>query len=318
MMRDRLLQIKQLLTPDGSVWVHCDDAEQHRLRCLMDEVFGANCFVGCIIWRSSDNSNNDAKQFSTDHNYIVVYSREMDWLSNRLEATTDQIKHYANPDNDLQGPWFDGNPVNSPNPRPNLRYVIISPTGYEIQPPPNGWRWSQETLEARMATGEIRFTADGKGIRRRTYLRDHAGLPSSSLWTDLDETGHNRQAKSEIKRLTPGVATANLFRTPKPERLLKRVLDLASQPGDIVLDCFLGSGTTCAVAHKLGRRWIGIEYEPSTIEKYVLPRLKKVIGGTDTGGITSLAQWHGGGGFRVLEVAPSMFETDGGLVFLAN
>jgi adenine-specific DNA-methyltransferase len=318
MMRDRLLQIRSLLAQDGSVWVHCDDSEQHRLRSVMDEVFGANCFVACIIWRSSDNSNNDAKHFSTDHNYLVVYSKEPNWLSNRLEATPDQVKHYSNPDDDPRGPWFDGNPVNSPNPRANLRYTITSPSGFEIPPPPNGWRWSRETLEARMATGEIRFTPNGKGIRRRTYLSDHAGLPASSLWTDLEETGHNRQAKSEIKKLVPGVATAELFKTPKPERLLKRILEVASQSGDIVLDCFLGSGTTAAVAHKLGRRWIGIEYEPPTIEKYVLPRLTKVVKGEDPGGITSLVKWPGGGGFEVLEVSPSMFESDDGLVFLAS
>lgn len=318
MMRDRLLQIRELLACGGSVWVHCDDAEQHRLRSVMDEVFGTNCFIGCIIWRSSDNSNNDAKQFSTDHNYIVVYSREPEWLSNRLEATTEQVKHYSNPDNDPRGPWFDGNPVNSPNPRANLRYVIVSPTGHAIQPPPNGWRWSRETLEARMATGEIRFTLDGKGIRRRTYLSEHAGLPASSLWTDLVDTGHNRQAKAEIKKLNPGVPTAELFKTPKPERLLKRILEVASQPGDIVLDCFLGSGTTAAVAHKLGRRWIGVEYETSTVERYILPRITRVVEGKDLSGITSLAQWKGGGGFRVLDVAASMFEAEGGLVFLAD
>jgi len=316
MMRDRLLQIHSLLSDDGSVWVHCDDAEHHRLRSVMDEVFGTNCFVGCIIWRSSDNSNNDAKQFSTDHNYILVYSREPEWLSNRLPATPDQVKHFSNPDNDPGGPWFDGNPVNSPNPRENLRYVIPSPTGHDIQPPPNGWRWSRETLAARMATGEIRFSPDGKGIRRRTYLSQHAGLPASSLWTDLDETGHNRQAKSEIKKLTPGVASSDLFKTPKPERLLKKIIEVASNPGDIVLDCFLGSGTTSAVAQKLGRRWIGIEYEASTIEQYIVPRLTKVVDGMDSGGITRLVDWGGGGGFRVCEVSPSMFEAEEGLVFL--
>jgi adenine-specific DNA-methyltransferase len=318
MMRDRLLQIRALLSSDGSVWVHCDDAEQHRLRSVMDEVFGPNCFVGCIIWRSSDNSNNDAKQFSTDHNYLMVYSREPEWLSNRLGATPEQVKHYSNPDNDPGGPWFDGNPVNSPNPRQNLRYTITSPTGYEIQPPPNGWRWSKETLEARMATGEIRFSEDGKGIRRRTYLRDHGGLPASSLWTDLAETGHNRQAKSELKKLVPGVPTSELFKTPKPERLMKKVIEVASDEGDIVIDCFLGSGTTAAVAHKCGRRWVGIEYEPTTLEKYVVPRLKKVVDGTDSGGVSKLVGWEGGGGFRVLDVAPSMFEADAGLVFLAD
>ena len=318
MIRDRLLQIRDLLAADGSVWVHCDDDEQHRLRVVMDEVFSASCFVGTIVWRSSDNSNNDAKQFSTDHNYIHVYSRSEGWVSRRLDPRVDQLTHYANPDGDPRGPWFDGNPVNSPNPRANLRYAIASPTGFEIQPPPNGWRWSRETLEQKIGDGEIRFTEDGRGIRRRTYLRDHRGLPASSLWVDLEVTGHNRQAKSELKRLFPGVPTSELFATPKPERLMRLIMLVATDPGDIVLDPFLGSGTTAAVAHKMGRRWVGIEREAPTIETYARTRLTKVVNGADPGGITESTGWRGGGGFRVLAVAPSMFEADGGLVFLSQ
>jgi adenine-specific DNA-methyltransferase len=317
-MRDRLLQIRALLSPTGTVWVHCDDSEQHRLRVVMDEVFGPNCYVGVVVWRSSDNSNNDAKQFSTDHNYIVVYSAQPGWTSNRLEAQSDQVTHFSNPDNDPRGPWFDGNPVNSPNPRANLRYTITGPTGVEIPPPPNGWRWSRATLAAKLESGEIRFNQDGSAIRRRTYLADHRGLPASSLWVDLDETGHNRQAKSELKRLFPGIATAALFATPKPERLLRKILAVATQPGDVVLDCFLGSGTTAAVAQKMNRRWVGIERESSTMRDFAAPRITKVIEGSDSGGITKLEGWTGGGGFRALEVAPSMYLADQGLVFLAE
>jgi len=318
MMRDRLLQIKELLAPDGSVWVHCDDAEQHRLRCVMDEVFDPSNYVATVVWRSSDNSNNDAKQLSTDHNYLLVYAQSDGWTSERLDASTEQVSHFANPDDDPNGPWFDGNPVNSPNPRANLRYAITSPTGHEIPAPANGWRWSRETLAAKIESGEIRFTADGKGIRRRTYLKDHRGLPASSLWVDLADTGHNRQAKSELKRLFPGVATSDLFATPKPERLIRKILMVATQPGDIVLDCFAGSGTTAAVAAKMQRRWVAVEREESTVDEYTLPRLSRVVAGEDDGGITGLVGWTGGAGFRVLHVAPSMFEVDGGMVFLAD
>jgi len=341
----------------------------------MDDVFGASNFVATVIWRSSDNSNNDAKQLSTDHNYIIAYSKDPDWRAVRLDAVSDQVSHFANPDGDSNGRWFDGNPLNSPKPRDNLKYEITSPTGYKIPWPANGWRWSPETLEARIATGEIRFTPDGRGIRRRTYLKDHKGLPASSLWTDLDETGHNRQAKSELKRLFPGVSTSQLFSTPKPEWLLHKIMTLATTEGDIVLDPFAGSGTTPAVAHKMKRRWVVVEREGTTITKFTTPRLSKVVVGSDPGGITvlqkptgdnlpdglksgeakaaskvlgTLAQagaldgigrevvealsktlsnidkttkhtvWLGGGGFRVLEVAPSMFEADEGLVFLAE
>jgi adenine-specific DNA-methyltransferase len=316
MMRDRLVQVRELLAADGSVWVHCDDTEQHRLRAVMDEVFGTMNYVATVIWRSSDNSNNDAKQFSTDHNYVLVYAASDNWVSERLEPSSAQVVHFSNPDNDPRGAWFDGNPVNSPNPRENLRYTIVSPSGFEIQPPPNGWRWSRATLAQKIADAEIRFTSDGHGIKRRTYLRDHKGLPASSLWVDLEETGHNRQAKSELKRLFPGVASSDLFATPKPERLLRRILMVATRVGDVVLDCFVGSGTTAAVAQKMGRRWIAMEREARTIDDYALPRLTKVVAGEDPGGITTLAGWTGGGGFRVLDVAPSMFEADAGLVFL--
>jgi adenine-specific DNA-methyltransferase len=318
MMRDRLMQVKDLLSDNGSVWVHCDDSEQHRLRCVMDEVFGTTNYAATIVWRSSDNSNNDAKQFSTDHNYLLVYTKADDWLSERLDPTPDQISHFSNPDNDPRGPWFDGNPLNSPNPRENLKYTITSPTGYEIQPPPNGWRWSRETLAEKMETGEIRFASDGTGIIRRTYLADHKGLPASSLWVDLEETGHNRQAKAELKRLFPGVKTSELFATPKPERLMRKILTVASKPDDIVLDCFAGSATTAAVAHKMGRRWIAIERGLEIVDNYAIPRITKVVTGTDPGGITSENCWQGGGGFRVLEVAASMFEASDGLIFLAD
>ncbi|MHB8575470.1 MAG: site-specific DNA-methyltransferase [Dehalococcoidia bacterium] len=318
MIRDRLLQIRDLLSPDGSVWVHVDDSEAHRARMVMDEVFDSNSFVGAIIWRASDNSNNDAKQFSSDHNTILVYAPSETWISNRQPVSPEQVSHFSNPDNDPRGPWFDGNPLNSPSPRPNLTYSITSPSGFEIPPPPNGWRWAPATVAAKIESGEIRFTADGRNIRRRTYLCDHLGLPASSLWTDLLDTGHNRQAKAELKRLFPGVQTSELFATPKPERLIAKILRVASEPGDIILDCFLGSGTTAAVAHKMGRRWIGIERELATVDEFALPRLRKVVAGEDAGGITKSVDWSGGGGFRVLDVAPSMFEVESGAVFLAD
>lgn len=317
MIRDRLLQIRRLLSPDGTVWVHVDDTEAARLRIVMDELFGEECFVSSVIWRSTDNSNNDAKQFSQDHNVILIYAKDPEWRSNGLPRTGEQSRHYKNPDNDPRGPWFDGNPLGSPNPRENLRYAITSPQGHEIPPPPNGWRWSRETLDAKMATGEIRFSADGKRIIRRTYLADQEALPPSSLWADNEETGSNRQAKYELKKLFD-LPTAQLFDTPKPERLLQRIIHLASDPGDIVLDCFVGSGTTAAVAQKMRRRWVAVEQSADTVSRFTRPRLERVIDGTDAGGITESTGWSGGGGFRILDVAPSMFEDAGGIVLLAE
>lgn len=243
--------------------------------------------AGSVIWRSTDNSNNDALSFSSDHNTIMVYGRVPGWKANRIQRTDDQARHYANPDGDPRGPWFDGNPLGSPNPRENLRYPITSPQGHVINPPANGWRWSRSTLEDKMKSGEIRFTSDGRGIRRRTYLWEQPDLPPSSLWSQIDETGSNRRAKSELKRLFPGRPTATLFKTPKPEGLLEKILLIASNPGDLVLDCFAGSGTTAAVAHKMGRRWVTVELQQSNVDQFTKPRLTMVVDGNDSGGITS-------------------------------
>jgi adenine-specific DNA-methyltransferase len=309
LMRDRLEIIRRLLSDDGSLWITIDDNEAHYLKILCDEIFGRKNFIADVIWKSSDNSNNDAKQFSLDHNHILVYSKLPNWLTKKTRGEDGKYSHFKNPDNDPRGPWFDGNPLGSPAYRENLIFDVISPQGHKIKPPSNGWRWSKDTLQEKIATGEIRFTADGKGIRRRTYLWEQSGLPPSSLWIDLEETGHNRQAKLEQKRLFPDWSKAEWFDTPKPEKLLKRVLDVSSAPGDLVLDSFAGSGTTGAVAHKMGRRWIMVELGEHC-HTHIIPRLKKVIDGEDKGGVTEAVGWQGGGGFRYFKLAPSLLETD--------
>lgn len=203
LMRPRLEILRNLLSEDGSIWITLDDNEAHYLKVLCDEIFGRNCFVQTVVWKSSDNSNNDSKQFSQDHNYILVYSKSPEWKPNKLPRNIEQSKHYSNPDNDPRGPWFDGNPLGSPNPRPNLIYDIIAPNGNVISAPFNGWRWSKETLEEKIATGEIRFNENYTAIKRRTYLLEQDGLPPSSLWSSLLETGHTRQAKYDKKVLYP-------------------------------------------------------------------------------------------------------------------
>jgi adenine-specific DNA-methyltransferase len=309
LMRERLELLKRLLDVDGTIWITIDDNEAHYLKVLLDEVMGRDCFVSSIVWRSTDNSNNDAKQFSVDHNYIFVFSKRPDWRPVPQLGDSEKRSHFKNPDNDPRGAWFDGNPLNSPKPRPNLTYNLIAPNGNAIKPPKNGWRWSRETIAEKIASGEIRFTSDFKSIRRRTYLADMKSLPPSSLWATIEDTGHNRQAKYELKNLFPDREVTELFGTPKPERLLKRIIDLSTNPGDLVLDSFLGSGTTAAVAHKMGRRWIGIELGEHC-HTHCLPRLKKVIDGEDSGGITEAVGWKGGGGFRYYRLAPSLLSQD--------
>ena len=307
MMLPRLQLLRELLREDGSIWVTIDDNEGHYLKVLMDEVFGRGNFVANVVWQSSDNSNNDAKTFSIDHNQVLVYARSSGWLTNKLDAD-EKRSHFKNPNDDPRGPWFDGNPLNSPKPRENLMYNLTAPNGNVVSHPPNGWRWELETMQEKMATGEIRFNDTMTGVKRRTYLLEMKGLPPSSLWTDLLRTGHNRQAKSEQKAFS-AFDKNGLFDTPKPEKLLAEILNIATNPNDLILDSFLGSGTTAAVAHKMGRRWIGIEMGEHAAT-HCLPRLQKVIDG-EQGGISKAVGWNGGGGFRFMRLGETVFDDAG-------
>ena len=308
-MKTRLELSKRLLSANGTIFIFCDDCEQAYLRVLMDGIWGRECYIQTVVWKNCDNSNNDAKQFSQDHNYILVYSKNEKWESLKLERTEAQASHYKNPDNDPRGPWFDGNPVNSPNPRENLMYEIVSPKGMVIKPPANGWRWSKDELERRMNTGEIRFNSNETGIIRRTYLNEQKGLPPSTLWNiendcmwdNIDETGHTRQAKYEQKKLFPGKNTSDLFKTPKPERVIKKIFEISTEEGDMILDFFGGSGTSAAVAHKMKRKYIIIE-QMDYIQTFIIHRLEKVISG-ELGGISKDVNWQGGGSFVYCELA---------------
>lgn len=308
LMRDRFVLLHRLLSPTGTLWVHLDDNEVHYCRVLLDEIFGRRNFVSSVIWRAADSSNNDATQFSVDHNTILVYAANPDWRANALPRTEEANAHYSNPDNDPKGPWFSGN-LSSPNPRENLRYNIVSPSGHTIKPPANGWRWSRERVNEMISTGEIIFSQDGKRIVRKTYLANQKGLAPSSLWDNIEETGHNRQAKYELKKLFPEVPTSELFKTPKPERLMQRILHIATKPGDWVLDSFAGSGTTGAVAHKMGRKWVMVELGEHCTT-FIAPRLRKVISGEDKGGVSELCNYRSGGGFKFFSLAPSLLQKD--------
>lgn len=317
MIRDRFLQIRDLLAPDGSVWLHLDDSEVHRARSVMDEVFGPERFVATVVWENRYSRSNDAG-LSVSHNYLLVYSPSpATWNRdrNRLPRTKQQAKQYTNPDNDPLGPWR-VIPWDAPNIRENLSYPITTPSG-KVRYPPEGRCWSRteaqwnEIVEAGLAY----FGKRGDGAPAfKQYLSEATAIVPNTWW-EHEDSGHSDEAAKEIKALFPDKRG---FATPKPERLLRKIIHIASNPGDIVLDCFLGSGTTAAVAHKMERRWVGIEREPETISDFALPRLTKVAAGEDLGGVTDELDWGGGSGFRVLEVAASMFEVDQGLVFLAE
>jgi adenine-specific DNA-methyltransferase len=312
-MRDRMLAIKDLLAPDGSVWVHLDDAEVHRMRCLMDEVFGAENFVATVVWNHTVQSMNNQPHFSNHHNQVLVFRRTSALAPFVLPREDRHNKAYRNTDNDPRGPWRSGD-VRNPAVRPNLQFELLTPSGKTIAPPDNGWRWSEETIRAKISTGEIIFTDDETRIVRKIYLADQPGRTPENLW-GVEDVGGTREANSEMKAL---FGAKGAFSTPKPERLLERVLLLGTQPGDIVLDCFSGSGTTAAVAHKMGRRWVTAEILPETVKTFTSPRLQKVVAGEDPGGITESVGWAGGGGFREVAVAPSMYEVTPVGVMLAD
>ena len=312
-MHNRLQVAKSLLAENGTIWITIDDVEAHYLKVMCDQIFGRDCFVASIAWRSADSSNNDAKSFSVDHNEILVYSKKPAWTTKRLSRTEESDAHYSNPDQDPRGPWFSGN-VSSPNPRKNLCFDLETPGGKLISSPNNGWRWSQKRLSEMIKSKEIIFSPDETRIIKKTYLSEQQGLAPSTIWGDYEVTGHNRQAKYELLKIFPEIETAEQFRTPKPERLLQRIFHIASDENDLVLDFHLGSGTTAAVAHKMGRRYIGVE-QMDYIENITVERLKKVIGKKvkpkdklieeleyDQGGISKAANWQGGGSFVYCEL----------------
>lgn len=323
MMYPRLRLLRDFLRDDGVIFVSIDDNECHHLRMLMDEIFGARCFIGDIIWRSADSSNNDATKISLDHNYTLAYSRRDDWTSYLLSRKPENNQHYSNPDNDPNGPWFPGN-LSSPNPRENLRFTIQHPDGRTLQPPANGWRWSKEVVSDKIRTGEIIFTQSERGILRKTYLKDQKGLAPSSLWTDIDETGHNRNAKYELKQVFRELSTSDIFKTPKPTKFIDKILRIATGPNDLILDSFAGSGTTghatLALNKKEGgnRRFILVEMEEQVASGVAAERLRRVITGQSQ--LDDEAQVEGlGGGFRFCRLGVPLFnefgDIDGGVTF---
>lgn len=320
MLRDRLVQIKALLRDDGTVWLHLDDEEVHRARCVLDDIFGAGNFVATIIWQKSYTREN-RKDISTQHDYILVCAKDKEvWKQTRnlLPASEAQRNRYSNPDDDPRGPWK-ATPMHAQGGHgtPAQFYELTTPSGRVLNPPPgNCWRFTKDRFDDLVADNRVWFGRDGDGVPAlKKFLSEvQDGLVPVTIWP-YSEVGTTGDAKNEIVQLFPGEEP---FSTPKPERLLERVVQIASNPGDIVLDCFLGSGTTTAVAHKLGRRWIGVERSEDTVQTYAEPRLRNVVRGEDQGGITTEVGWDGGGGFRVLDVAPSMFEADDGIVFLAD
>lgn len=308
LMRDRLVLLKALLADDGSLWITIDDNEAHYLKVLCDEIFDRRNFVSNVVWQKRTSPDMRAT-IGTGHDHILVYAKNLLTFKNVLKPlpkTEKQKATYKNPDNDFRGAWVSSD-YTAQGFRPNQMYSIKTPSGVVYDPPEGRcWKNIEPVFLKLVEEGRIWFGKDGKGVpRRKTYLSESAGSITWSWWPN-NEVGHNQEAKKEINAL---FGAGNAFDTPKPERLIQRVLQLTTDEGDLVFDSFAGSGTTGAVAHKMGRRWIMVELGVHC-DTHIIPRMQKVIDGTDQGGISKAVNWKGGGGFRYYRLAPSMLKKD--------
>ena len=312
MMYPRLKLLHKLLANDGAIFISIDDNEQANLKLICDEIFGIGNFVTDLIWRSADSSNNDAKQFSVDFNHTLVYSKKSDWNPHKLERTEDNNSHYKNPDNDSRGPWFSGN-ISSPNPRKNLTYDIVSPNGNVIKPPKNGWRWNQERVEEMINNEVVIFSEDETRIIKKTFLKDQSGIVPSNIWWDIEDTGHNRNAKYELIKLFSELKTSDIFKTPKPTKFIEKILKISLSKNDLVLDSFAGSGTTAHAVLNLNkqdggnRKFILVEMEDYA-NTITAERVKRVINGY---GEDKKAVEGTGGDFTYYELGEPLFLDNG-------
>ncbi len=308
-MYPRLVLLRELLAEDGSIWVSIDDNEGHYLKVLMDEVFGRRNFVANVVWQKRISPDNRLR-LGAAHEHIIVYGKSFSSYQsfNQLNISESRRKDFKNPDNDPRGAWASTDcTAQAGHATASQFYKLTTPKGREIELPSNlCWRFTQERMEEEIQAGRIWFGKDGAGVpRKKTYLADIQGQNAWTWWMN-SEVGHNQEAKKEINVLFGG---NDAFDTPKPERLIQRILHIATNEGDLVLDSFLGSGTTAAVAHKMNRRYIGIEMGDHALS-HCLPRLKKVIEG-EQGGISQAVNWQGGGGVKFYRLGAPIFDTQG-------
>lgn len=312
LMRDRIQILRSLMTEDGSMWVSIDDVEYAYLRVLLDEVFGRANFVTTIIWEKRKTREN-RRVFSFKHDYVVVYAKNRQLFEakrNALPINAAVRARYRNPDNDPRGSWQSISALaQAGHGTASQFYTLVAPSGKKHKlPEGNCWRYTQERMNEAIADNRIWFGATGNNVPRiKKFLSESetSGLTPETIWY-ADEVGTTDTAKKHSLQLFDG---GTVFETPKAEELLQRILEIATNPKDLVLDSFAGSGTTGAVAHKMGRRWIMVELGEHC-HTHIIPRMQKVIDGGDSGGITKAAKWKGGGGFRYYKLAPSLLEKD--------
>jgi adenine-specific DNA-methyltransferase len=317
MMRDRLEIIRKLLSEDGSLWITIDDTEAHYLKVICDEIFGRDNFLGTVIWEKSDSPRMDALFFSSRHDFMLSYAKNKEEVFfNKISINTDELPKHYNKNDENGRPYYlkplraMGGQGDSRQARPNLYFPLIAPDGSEVYPKKQdgsdgAWRWSQGKVKDEKDRIEWVDGRSGWTPYFRIYGDGQQERPPETIWPHT-EVGSNRTSKAEVKSLISNISS---FDTPKPEKLIQRILNISTALGDLVLDSFAGSGTTGAVAHKMGRRWIMIELGDHC-HTHIIPRLQKVIDGTDPGGITQAVNWQGGGGFRYYKLAPSLLKKD--------
>lgn len=309
LIRPRLQILWNLLETNGSIWISIDDDEQAYMKVLCDELFGRNNFITTVVWQKRTSPDNRVT-LGGAHDYIIVYvkQRGAEKNFNLLSFSEARSGDYKNLDNDPRGPWASVDITGQTgHATASQFYKITTPSGTEYYPPDGRcWALSEETFNQLVADNRIWFGKKGNNRpRQKRFLSEMAGQSSWSWWTNR-EVGHNQEAKKENNAL---FGSANAFDTPKPERLIERIIHIASNEGDLVLDSFLGSGTTAAVAHKMGRRYIGIEMGEHAYT-HCKKRLDMVISGEDKGGISKAVKWENGGGYRFYELAPTLINKD--------
>lgn len=311
LMRDRLEIIRRLLSDDGSLWITIDDNECHYLKVLCDEVFGRANYKTTITWQRKYSVSNNFQGIATICDFVLVYAKSDAFQNNLLPRSEESVARYNNPDNDPRGPWKSVDYLNqaTPEKRPNLCYDIINPnTGAVISNTKKAWKYDPNTHRRHVEENRIWWGRDGTNTvpALKLFLSEVRDGMTPHNWWPHEEVGHTDEAKKEMIGL---YGARDVFDTPKPERLIQRILEIATKQGDLVLDSFAGSGTTGAVAQKMGRRWIMVELGEHC-HTHIIPRLKKVIDGSDNGGISSAVNWTGGGGFRYYKLAPSLIVRD--------
>jgi adenine-specific DNA-methyltransferase len=311
LVRDRLVLLKRVLREDGSIWVNLDDNENHYAKVLLDEIFGRDNFQSNITWQKKYSVSNNFTGIASICDHILVYTKTNLLKYNLLERTEESIARYSNPDNDPRGPWKAVDYLNqvTPEKRPNLCYDIINPNTKEIiKNTSKAWKYDKDTHKKHIEENKLWWGISGnnKVPALKLFLSEVRNGMTPHNWWPHEEVGHTDEAKKESISL---YAAKDVFATPKPERLVQRIIHIATNPGDIVLDCFGGSGTTFAVAHKMGRKWVGVEIG-NHADTHILPRMKKVLSGEDQSGISKAVNWKGGGSFAYYHLGPSLISLD--------